>query len=235
MEIRLDTLLSQAGYCARRKVQAFLTEHQVTLGTGQRLLEPGIRIDEKLDIHVNGQAIRTAVEKLYFALYKPTGYISSVSDTHGRPLASSLIKESQNHRLYNVGRLDLNSCGLLLFTNDGLWAQRLMHPRYEVEKEYEVVVDRPFTIAMMERMKKGIYIDGEELCISSYAAMPDRRQTNLILKEGKNREIRRLFSYFDIRVKLLKRIRIGHILLGNMAPGGARRLSAREVETFSKK
>lgn len=233
--IRLDSLLSQRGYCARRKVQDFLSRHVVTLDGTKRLQQPGLRVEENANIYIDGKKIKQQVKKIYLALYKPEGYLSSLSDKYCRPLAVDLIPQSRELRLYNVGRLDFHSCGLLLFTNDGLWAEKMMHPRYEIEKEYEVFLNKPVTKVMLNAMRESLYIGDQWLRISSYKIMQDPLHIKMTLKEGKNREIRRIFMYFGLRVTMLKRVRIDSILLGNMQPGEVRRLSAREVEIFNKK
>lgn len=232
--IRIDSLLSQRGYCARRKVQDFLIKHRVTVD-GVLIKESGFRVENGMKILIDGRKICLPVSKIYIALNKPEGYLCSMSDAYGRKLAVDLIPEAKKQRIYNAGRLDYDSCGLVLFTNDGEWAYYLTHPKYEVEKEYEVYTDRPASKEIMELMQKGIFDKNENLKIECYELSTNSPYTKVTLKEGKNREIRRLFAYFGIKVKILRRLRIGNILLGKLADGERRILKQEEVESFRKR
>lgn len=229
--VRIDSLLSQRGYCARRKVQDFLCTHHVT-ADDVVIRESGERVSPDAQIFIDGQKIRMAAQPLYIALNKPEGYLCSMADPHGRRLAVDLIPESKTQRIYHVGRLDYDSCGLILFTNDGAWAQRLSHPKYEIEKEYEVHVNQPFSKSILEAMKEGIFDQNEQLKIERYEIVKNNKCVKITLKEGKNREIRRLFGHFGLKVKTLKRLRIGNIFLGKLGQGERRILKIEEVEFF---
>lgn len=229
--IRIDSLLSQRGYCPRRKVQDFLDTHDVKMDD-QRICQSGQRVPTGAQIIIDGKKIPGAKAKLYIALNKPEGYLCSMADPQGRRLAVDLIPESKTERIYHVGRLDYDSSGLILFTNDGAWAQRLIHPKYEIEKEYEVHVDRPFSKAMLEAMKKGIWDKKERLIIDRYEFDKKFSCVKIVLKEGKNREIRRLFAHFGLKVKILKRLRIGNVFLGKLGRGERRILKEEEIQFF---
>lgn len=229
--VRIDSLLSQRGYCARRKVQDFLHMHCVT-ADNVVICKSGERVSPDAQIFIDGQKIRMPKRLLYIALNKPEGYLCSMADPYGRRLAVDLIPESKTQRIYHVGRLDYDSCGLILFTNDGVWAQRLSHPKYEIEKEYEVHVNQPFSKNILEAMREGISDQNERLKIEYYEVVKNNTCVKITLKEGKNKEIRRLFAHFKLKVKILKRLRIGNIFLGKLGRGERRILKIEEVEFF---
>ena len=164
---------------------------------------------------------------MYFALNKPEGCICSSSDPQGRPLALSLLPKIKE-RLYNVGRLDLLSCGLIFFTNDGKFASRLGHPSCGLEKEYLVEAAGPIPDVTVEAFNFGITIDGIRYKAKT-AERTSRKSLKIILVEGKNREIRRVFSHFHLHAQRLCRVRIGSVILGNLAEGSYRNLTEREL------
>ncbi len=229
--IRIDSLLSQRGYCARRKVQDFLDRHDVRVND-KPIGQSGQRVPKDAQVWIDGKKMTKGMPKLYIALHKPEGYLCSMADPYGRKLAVDLIPEAKEQRIYHVGRLDYDSCGLILFTNDGTWAQRLLHPKYEIEKEYEVHIDQPFSRKMLEAMKEGIWDGKERLKIERYEVVKNNTCVKITLKEGKNREIRRLFAYFGLKVKILKRLRIGNVFLGKLGRGERRILKEEEIEFF---
>ena len=164
------------------------------------------------------------------ALHKPVGYLCSNADPRGRRLARELLPEAPGH-LYHVGRLDLASSGLILFTNDGQLAIRAAHPAFGVEKEYEVTSDRRVSRRMLEQYRAGCRIAGVTYTLAGYRQCPDNR-VRLTLTEGRNREIRRVFSHFGLPVRSLVRLRVGPVALTGLAPGCWRALTAREVAWF---
>jgi len=161
-------------------------------------------------------------------LNKPPGYICSSSDPQGRPLALELLPSEITERLYSIGRLDFLSCGLIFFTNDGEFASRLGHPRYELEKEYLVEATGVMPDEVIDAFNNGIEIEGEYYKAKS-AEKTGRKTIRIVLVEGKNREIRRVFSHFHLHPARLCRIRIGGVLLGNTAQGASRPLTDEEL------
>ena len=159
---------------------------------------------------------------------KPPGYICSSSDPQGRPLALELLPSEITERLYSIGRLDFLSCGLIFFTNDGEFASRLGHPRYELEKEYLVEATGVMPDEVIDAFNNGIEIEGEYYKAKS-AEKTGRKTIRIVLVEGKNREIRRVFSHFHLHPARLCRIRIGGVLLGNTAQGASRPLTDEEL------
>ena len=168
-------------------------------------------------------------KKLYLALNKPPGYICSSSDPQGRPLALDLLPSEITERLYSIGRLDFLSCGLIFFTNDGEFASRLGHPRYELEKEYLVEATGVMPDEVIDAFNNGIEIEGEYYKAKS-AKKTGRKTIRIVLVEGKNREIRRVFSHFHLHPARLCRVRIGSISVGDLKEGSTRSLTNDEIK-----
>jgi 23S rRNA pseudouridine2605 synthase len=162
-------------------------------------------------------------------LNKPPGYICSSNDPQGRELALSLLPSSIKERLYSVGRLDYMSCGLIFFTNDGGFASCLGHPRYELEKEYIVEATGIIPDTVVDAFNNGVTID-DVFYKAKSAEKTGRKSLRIVLVEGKNREIRRVFSHFRLHPSLLRRVRIGQILLGNLGEGSSRSLTQKEIQ-----
>jgi 23S rRNA pseudouridine2605 synthase len=166
--------------------------------------------------------------KVHIALNKPPMYICTSSDPEGRPLALDLIPAEAGLRLFSVGRLDFMSCGLVLFTNDGDFAAKLGHPRAGVEKEYMVEATGHIPDELLHSFENGVNIEGERYRAKSVRRVGSRC-VKIVLVEGRNREIRRVFSHFRLHPLRLRRIRIGSLYLGDLAEGQSRRLGADEV------
>jgi 23S rRNA pseudouridine2605 synthase len=163
----------------------------------------------------------------YLVLNKPAGFVSTMADEQGRPTASSLIAGKYRERLYNVGRLDMWSEGLLLFTNDGDFARTLAHPATAPEKEYLVETNGPIPADLPSRFAHGIRINGVWYKAEA-AVLRDPRRLSVTLIEGKNREIRTVFAHYGAVIRRLTRTRIGPVTLGGLAPGESRPLTAEE-------
>ena len=191
---RLDSFLAQNGLCARRKAADFLKENKVLINN-KLVTESGLRFTHQqlATLTVNDKPCKAGGRLYYFMLNKPEGYLSASSDDRGRPLAVNLIKENKDIRLYNVGRLDYNSCGLLLFTNDGAWTKTLSHPSSGIEKEYYVEVTKPLDKFILDKFKAGITAHGEHYRIKNYHKVTGQ-SVNLILTEGKKRSVVRGIS-----------------------------------------
>jgi 23S rRNA pseudouridine2605 synthase len=180
-----------------------------------------VKVDRKL-IHVD--------PPLTIALHKPAGFVSTKSDPHARNTIFDLLP-GKFPRLFNIGRLDTQSEGLLLLTNDGELAQRLTHPRYKIDKEYEITLDRPWDPALAPKLQRGIFLGGRRAQIAQLRAMSPIR-LRVILREGINREIRRMFHEIGYDVKRLVRIRIGNLRLGDLPRGHWRALTKRELRSL---
>jgi 23S rRNA pseudouridine2605 synthase len=216
---RLQKILSAAGVASRRASEQLILEGRVT---------------------VNGETIRikTDVVKRYIALYKPKGYVTTRKDPEGRRTVMDLIDDSQY--IYPVGRLDYDTEGLVLMTSDGDLAARLMHPRHEVDKEYEVIVLGVPDARAIDKLKKGVYIEGGRTSparVHVGATVKGARPTtklNITIHEGRNRQIRKMCSTVGLPVRELRRVRMGPITLGRLKPGQWRDLTPQEVRSLSK-
>jgi 23S rRNA pseudouridine2605 synthase len=225
---RLQAYLAHAGVASRRAAEEIIAEGRVSVN-GIPVTVQGSKVFPGDTVLLDGRPVRVEGRLRYLALNKPAGYICSSHDPQGRPLALDLLPESVSERLYNVGRLDFLSCGLIFFTNDGDFAARLGHPSSGLEKEYLVEASGPIPDAALDAFSQGITI--EEVYYRAKAAeRTGRKSLRIVLVEGKNREIRRVFSHFHLHPVRLCRVRIGPVILGDLAQGASRPLTARELE-----
>ena len=224
--IRLQVYLSHAGVASRRAAEDIIAQGRVSVN-GVTITAQGSKVAEGDIVLLDGKPVQTESRLLYLALNKPEGYICSSHDPQGRPLALDLLPPAKE-RLYNVGRLDFLSSGLIFFTNDGGFAARLGHPGSNLEKEYIVEASGIIPDTVVEAFNTGITIEEVHYKAKS-AEKTGRKSLRIILVEGKNREIRRIFSHFHLHPVLLKRIRIGSVLLGNLERGKYRPLTEKEL------
>jgi 23S rRNA pseudouridine2605 synthase len=227
--IRLQVYLSHAGIASRRAAEDIITQGRVSVN-GIIITSQGSKVEEGDIVLLDGKPVQPETRLLYLALNKPPGYICSSSDPQGRPLALSLLPKTQE-RLYNVGRLDYQSCGLIFFTNDGNFASRLGHPSSEFEKEYIVEATGVIPDEVTDAFNNGITVD-DDFYKAKRAEKTGRKTMRIVLVEGKNREIRRVFSHFHLHPSLLRRVRIGTILLGDLPEGSSRPLSESEIKAL---
>ena len=226
-ELRLHVFMAHAGIASRRKCEEYIEEGKVIVN-GKIISTPGYIVYPDDEVIYNGRRIYQDRKYVYLALNKPVGYICSMNDPHGRKLASDLIKTDYSGRLYNVGRLDFMSSGLLLFTNDGEFARYITHPSSKIEKEYLIETKENILEENLIKMKKGVKLKDGLYKIKGYDfACP--KKVRIVLEQGRNRELRKLFSSFYYSVKKLQRVRIGPIKLGGIAVGNFRPLSAYEI------
>jgi 23S rRNA pseudouridine2605 synthase len=224
---RLQVVLAHAGVASRRAAEEIIAAGRVSVN-GVVVNQPGSKVNAGDVVLLDGKAVQQEIRR-YFALNKPPGYICSSSDPQGRPLALDLLPREQNERLYNVGRLDLMSCGLIFFTNDGDFAARLGHPASGLEKEYIVEATGHIPDEAVLAFERGITIEGVYYRAHTVQRMGSR-VLKIVLIEGKNREIRRIFSHFHLHPSRLRRVRIGPVKLGNLSEGTARPLTKQELE-----
>ncbi|WP_461254983.1 pseudouridine synthase [Treponema sp. R80B11-R83G3] len=224
--IRLQVYLSHAGIASRRAAEEIIAQGRVSVN-GITITSQGSKVEDGDIVLLDGKPVQTETRLLYLALNKPPGYICSSNDPQGRPLALSLLPKTQE-RLYNVGRLDFMSCGLIFFTNDGNFASRLGHPSSELEKEYIVEATGVIPDEVTDAFNNGITVE-DEYYKAKKAEKTGRKTMRIVLVEGKNREIRRVFSHFHLHPALLRRVRIGPVLLGDLSQGSSRPLSDSEI------
>lgn len=229
--VRLQVFLARAGVASRRKSEEIIASGRVQVN-GEVITEQGQKVDPELDeVRLDGRPVKPVRNYVYFALHKPQAYLTTNKDPEGRPLAVELIRESFSGRLFSVGRLDFLSTGLIFFTNDGRFGDRVAHPSSEIEKEYLVETRKPIPEELLQRWQKGIEIDGETYQLKEYRYKTPRK-IRLTLEEGKNREIRNVFHAHNIPTKRVHRLRIGPITLGDLGPGAYRKLTPAEVESL---
>lgn len=235
MEERIQKILSARGVASRRKAEEMIQQGRVCCnGTPCAL---GDKADPDVDhITVDGVPLPVQQDLVYLMLNKPRGFVTTLSDEKGRKNVSMLVADC-GIRVYPIGRLDMDSEGMLLFTNDGAFADKLMHPRHEVNKTYCVSVDG-FTPGAMERLQEPMVLDGYQIrtpevkLISSDAN--GRAQLQLTIHEGRNRQVRRMCAIAGMRVVRLIRIREGAVELGNLKPGKWRYLTLAEKAALDK-
>jgi 23S rRNA pseudouridine2605 synthase len=233
VEARLQKILSAAGVASRRASEQMILEGRVTVN-GETVRELGTKADPRKDaIKVDGRRVKTDIAQRYIALYKPKGYVTTRKDPEGRRTVMDLIGEGDY--IYPVGRLDYDSEGLLLMMTDGDLAAKLMHPRHEVDKVYEVIVAGVPDARAVEKLRKGVFIEGGRTSPAVVqventvkGARPTTKLT-ITIHEGRNRQIRHMCSAVGLPVRDLRRVRMGPIGLGRLKPGQWRDLTSEEV------
>jgi 23S rRNA pseudouridine2605 synthase len=232
---RLQKILSMAGVSSRREAERLITAGKVAVN-GTVVTELGSKADPEKDrITLNGKPVRVREKKLYVLLYKPAGYMTTLKDPEGRPIVTDLVK-SLKERVFPVGRLDYNTEGLLLLTNDGTWANRLAHPRHEVEKEYIVRIRGTVTEEQMAMLSKGVELDEDTTAPATVRPMRGSEGSSWIsitIHEGRYRQVRRMCEAVGLSVVRLKRIRYGFLDLGTLRQGEYRLLSDEEAHRIA--
>ena len=226
--MRLNRFLAAAGLGSRRYCDELIAAGRVTIN-GRVCSDFSAQPTERDHVKVGGKLVR-GERRLDIMLHKPAGFVSTRSDPNVRDTIFDLLPPHLP-RLFNVGRLDAQTEGLLLLTNDGDLAQRLTHPRYKIEKEYEVTLDRPWDPALAPKLHKGVMLDGQRARIESVHSIKPTR-LRVLLRQGINRQIRRMFYEIGYEVKKLVRIRIGRLRLGDLPRGHWRPLSKGELKSL---
>lgn len=229
--IRLQVYLAHSGVASRRAAEQVILSGRVTVN-GAVVTEMGSKVKESDTICVDGKQVKPEDHQRYVVLNKPSGYVCSLSDEKGRPVAADILKTNYAERLYNIGRLDMYSAGALLFTNDGQFASIVGHPSAEIEKEYIVEASLPFRDEVVNAFAKGIRVDNVFYKCRTAERLSSRR-LRIVLIEGKNREIRKVLENFGVRVKSLIRVRIGPVSLGELKYGEFRELTDAEIAELS--
>jgi 23S rRNA pseudouridine2605 synthase len=222
--VRLAKRLAHAGVASRRRAEAIVAAGRVTVN-GEVVRDPARDVGEGDDVRVDGDPVATEPREVW-ALNKPAGVVSTAREPGRRTAVVELVRSEA--RLYPVGRLDADSTGLLLLTNDGELANRLTHPRYEVEKAYRVELRRPPSAADLRRLANGLELD-DGVTAPAEVERRGERAIEIVLREGRNRQVRRMAEAVGNEVVSLRRVRFGPLALGNLAEGDSRRLTAQEV------
>ncbi|MCW5981855.1 MAG: rRNA pseudouridine synthase [Bryobacteraceae bacterium] len=232
---RLQKILAHAGIASRRKAEVYILGGRVTIN-GATVSELGVKADPSRDhIKVDGKLLRQPRDHIYLALNKPRECVTTVSDPKGRRTVMHLVS-SLRRRVYPVGRLDYNSEGLLLMTDDGEFAARIMSPASRVPKTYQVKVNGTLTVEQEERFRGGIPLHGRRTAPAELKLIRPGRNPwyEVTITEGRRHQVRNMFKSLGRLVEKLKRVRIGFVNLGDLAPGDYRLLTPAEVARFRK-
>lgn len=233
--VRLHKFLANCGYTSRRRAELLIQAGRVSVN-GSIVSTPGVVIDEKKDtVCVNGEEV-TLPPPTTILLNKPAGLITSTHDTHDRLTVMDILPKSiRDLGVLPAGRLDLDTEGLLILTNVGDLGHRITHPRYETEKEYDALVEGRPPETGLKRLEKGVSIDGQRTAparVLSARADDGGTRVHLVIREGRKRQVRRMFEAIGHRVLHLRRVRIGSLRLGDLPPGEWRQLGPEEIQAL---
>lgn len=235
MPERLQKVLSRFGVASRRAAEAMISAGRVVVN-GVVVDRPGVKVTDEDLILIDGKPLRKGSPRLYLALHKPRGYVTTMRDPRGRPTVKDLVA-ALDVRIYPVGRLDWDSEGLLIMTNDGEFAYRLQHPRYGVPKTYRVSVSGALSPGVLRQLRKGIELDDGPFrprSVSLEKGGGEETWLTLTITGGRNRVIRRALAYLNHPVRRLIRTAVGEIQLGALPPGRYRELTDGERERMMK-
>lgn len=229
--MRINKYIAQAGVASRRKADELIAAGNVKVN-GLVLREPGYDVVEGDVVEVNGRRIQAEEKKVYILLNKPIGYVTTVSDDKERPTVMDLVRDV-DARIFPVGRLDYNTSGMLIMTNDGDFAYKLTHPKHELTKTYRARVAGVLSNEKCAKLRKGVDIGGfitSRAKVEVIKGMPRSTVVDITIHEGKNRQVRKMFKAVGNNVQELERIAIGDIRLGRLAVGHYRKLTKEEIE-----
>lgn len=231
--MRLNKFLSNSGLASRRKCDQLIEEGKVFVN-GKQVTELGSQINEKKDkVTVEGKTITLPSSFVYIKLNKPKGYACTAQDEKGRKTIYDLIDSEE--RLFSIGRLDYDTEGLILLTNDGDFANKVAHPKFNIDKEYRVTVEGEIKESEMAVMRKGVVVDGQRMpssIVNFISYENGYTKLSVIIDEGQNRQIRRMFEAIGKTIKLLKRVRIGQVRLGGLRRGDYKDLTEVELNSL---
>lgn len=233
-KIRIQKIIADCGYCSRRKAEELMSKGRVNLNG--RPVKPGDKATVKDIITIDGERIYIPKTKkyIYLMMNKPRGYVTTMSDELGRKCVTELL-DGVDKRVYPVGRLDRNSEGLLLFTNDGNFANGIMHPARQISKTYRVTVRPDITDEQLAALSEGVELDGKKTLPANVIVVtkePGRVVLMMTIKEGRNRQIRRMCEAVGLEVARLRRVSVGPLKLGMLKPGSIRELTAEELRAI---
>lgn len=234
-KIRIQKVIADSGLCSRRKAEELVSKGHVKVNGHPAQI--GQQLDPRVDIiTIDGE--RVIVEKkkeyAYMIMNKPRGYLTSMTDDRGRRCVTELLPQSDK-RIFPIGRLDLNSEGLLLFTDDGRFANEMMHPSHQVSKTYRVTVRPDITDEQAAKLSEGVYIDGRKTAPAEIRVLTKEKNRvvmEIVIREGRNRQVRKMCEAVNLDVARLKRTAIGPIRLGMLKPGTVRELTKEELKAI---
>ncbi len=231
---RLNKFLAEAGVCSRRKADELITSGDVQVN-GKTIKELGTQVDSKEDsIKVNGRVIELAKDKVYFAFHKPKNVVTTTSDPLDRPMVMEYFKKFKKHRLFPVGRLDWATEGLIFITNDGDFSNEVSNPKSKINKTYVAKIDGKISPAQLQKLKNGVTIIGGKVAALQADVVPYGKSkkydwVRVVINEGKNRQIRKMFEKIGFDVKKLTRIAIGEYRLSSLRPGDYKELKTQDL------
>ncbi|WPD23798.1 MAG: pseudouridine synthase [Candidatus Electrothrix scaldis] len=228
---RIQKIIAHAGICSRRKAEEYIAQGRVKVD-GKAVTQPGLKVDPKQAvITVDGKPLQEE-KKMYVLLHKPRGYVTTMSDPQGRPIVTDLLPEIKE-RLFPVGRLDLDSEGALLLTNDGVLTHQVLHPRFEVKKTYQATVQGFPKKTELKKLEQGIVLDGTKTWPALLRVIKKEKDVTvieIIIHEGKKRQVRKMFQAIGYPVIRLKRTAYGRLRLENLTEGRYRFLDKNDLK-----
>ncbi len=233
-KIRLNRFIANSGVCSRREADELISKGHISVN-GKQVTDLGTKVGYSDDVRYRGKKL-SAEKKVYILLNKPKGYVTTVEDPHAEHTVLDLIGNACSERVYPVGRLDKDTTGVLLLTNDGDLTGKLTHPRFNRRKIYHVFLDRPVAKDDLFRLTEGVELDGEKVVADavSYADPDDRSQLGIEIHSGQNRVIRRLFESMNYRVKKLDRVYFAGLTKKNVQRGKWRFLNEKEINMLKR-
>lgn len=236
--VRLQKYIAMSGAASRRAAEQMIEDGRVCVN-GAPVREQGVKVEVGNDrVELDGELLKVSGKKIYIALNKPAGFVTTVKDQFDRPTVMDLVEKEINARVFPVGRLDYETEGLLIMTNDGDWANKVSHPSFECSKKYYAVLKGVLTIPELNRIRRGVVIDGRKTRPAQCEIMEIDMGMTLVeitIHEGRNRQVRKMFEAVGHEVKALKRERIGNVELGNLPEGRWRYLTSGEIDYFNRK
>lgn len=229
-EIRLNRYIANAGICSRREADTYITAGLVTIN-GKIVSELGTKVKPGDDVRFDGKRLE-AEKKVYLLLNKPKNYVTTTDDPHAEQTVMDIVKDACEERIYPVGRLDRNTTGLLLFTNDGDLSKKLTHPSHRMKKIYQVSLDKALTKEHMFQIAEGIELEDGPVAADaiSYISPDDKTEIGMEIHSGKNRVVRRIFEHLGYRVKKLDRVLFAGLTKKNLPRGKYRFLTEKEIQ-----
>ena len=231
-EMRLQKYLALCGVASRRACEEIMLAGRVTVN-GKVADQLGVKVTENDDVKVDGKPVKQSSKKIYIMVNKPVGVVTTMGDNHGRPTVAQLYENEIRERIYPVGRLDMDSDGLLIMTNDGELTYALTHPRHIVDKTYHVTIGGSISERDLQKLRRGVVIDGRKTAPATVNEVGGDVNTTVlefIIHEGRNRQIRKMLDCVNKRVLRLQRIKIGNLQLGHIPEGRWRYLSPAEIK-----
>lgn len=235
-KVRLNKFISENAEVSRRRADELIEQKKVKVNDKVVEKMPCFVDPENDVVKLNNEIINIDRDKkIYIAINKPLGYVTTLKDKYAKKIISDLYDYKITKRIYPVGRLDANTSGLLLLTNDGAWSNSIMHPKNEIFKEYIAKLDKAPNKNDLNKLRNGVYIEGRKTAPSKVKVLnvyDDSALISISISEGRNHQVRNMFKVLGYKVIMLKRVKIGEIDLANLKVGEFRRLSKEEVESF---